>query len=202
MPKQGTFFASMRYAWAGVGHAISAQRNMKLHVISSVMVSVVGMSLRFDMASRAALLISVALVWFAEILNTALEAFVDLHMQEHHQLAMIAKDAAAAAVLVAAAATVLIFGDLLHENWDQVRSSPDAVWRGVLFGVPLTVLVSALLFSPGGPERVFLLGFASLGVYAPLALNTANFIFALLALLIILLVIAVGLRGQRVEPKE
>ena len=202
MSKQGTFWDSMRFAWAGVCHAISTQRNMKLHVIASIMVSVVGMSLRFDMASRAALLISVALVWFAEILNTALEAFVDLHMQEYHQLAMIAKDAAAAAVLVAAAATVLIFGDLLHENWDQVRGSPEAVWRGVLFGVPLTVLVSLLLFSPGAPRKVFLLGVASLGVYAPLALNTANFIFALLALLIVLVVIRVGLRGQTAAPEQ
>jgi diacylglycerol kinase len=200
MSKQGTFWDSMRYAWAGVSNAISKERNMKLHVIASVMVSVVGMSLHFDMASRAALLISVALVWFAEILNTALEAFVDLHMKDFHKLAMTAKDAAAGAVLVAAAATVLIFVDILHENWDQVRSSPEAVWRGVTFGIPLTVLVSMLLFSPGRNRKVLLLGAVSLGVYVPLGINTVDFIFALLSLVIVLVVIAVGLRGQ--EPEE
>jgi diacylglycerol kinase len=211
MSKQSTFLDSMRFAWAGVGHAISKERNMKLHVIASVMVSVVGMSLHFDMASRAALLISVALVWFAEILNTALEAFVDLHIQEFHRSAKVAKDGAAAAVLVAAAATVLIFSDILHENWDQVRGSPEAVWRGVLFGIPLTVCLSILLFSikPRGqsteeaPDEaapqtkssgvlIALLGLLSLGLYIPLALNSANFIFALLGLVVILVSIAVA----------
>jgi diacylglycerol kinase (ATP) len=198
MSKPTTFWDSMQYAWAGVRNAISKERNMKLHVIASIMVSVVGMSLHFDMASRAALLISVALVWFAEILNTALEAFVDLHIQEFHQLAKVAKDGAAAAVLVAAAATVLIFCDILHENWDQVRGSPEAVWRGVLFGVPLTVCLSALLFSirppeegPTNPFKTFCLSVLSLGLYLPLALHSANFVFALLGLVIILVSIAV-----------
>ena len=46
--------------------------------------------------------------------------------------------------------------------------------------------------------KVFLFGVFAMGVYVPLAMNTANFIFALLALLIVLVVIAVGLRRQSV----
>ena len=134
---------SFQAASTGVLRCIASQRNMKIHVLSALMVMIVGMALPLDLSSRVALLFAVAIVFFAEILNTGLEAIVDLYVGEFHRLAMLAKDAAAGGVLVLAVATVLILTETLHNNWDLVRAHSDAVWRSVLFGVPL-VLIEAL----------------------------------------------------------
>jgi diacylglycerol kinase len=173
---------------------------MKIHAVASVMVCVVGMSLRLDLASRAALLFSVALVWFAEVLNSALESFVDLHIQEFHRLAMLAKDAAAGAVLVSAGATVIIFGDVLFAHWGDVVSSPDAVWRGVLWGVPFSVLVAVLLFvslPKAGRWAVLVLGYV---LWTPLALSARSPVFAVLAAVIWVVLAAARMREDSTEP--
>ena len=85
-------------ASAGVARTLATQRNMKIHWLAAIMVTLVATALPFDLSMRVALIFSVAMVLFAEILNTALEAFVDLHIKEYHRLAMLAKDAAAAGV--------------------------------------------------------------------------------------------------------
>jgi len=54
------------------------------------------------------LLLSIALVWTAEFINTALEAVVDLASPQHHPLAKVGKDVGAAAVLIAALTSVLV----------------------------------------------------------------------------------------------
>jgi diacylglycerol kinase len=56
----------------------------------------------------AVIILTMAMVWTAEFLNTALEAVVDLASPQHHPLAKVGKDVGAAAVLIAAAASVII----------------------------------------------------------------------------------------------
>jgi diacylglycerol kinase len=188
--KHTSFVGSFRYAWAGLRRALRNERNMKIHVVASMMVSIIGMSLQLDLASRSALLFSVTIVWFAEVLNTALEAFVNLHIREFHHLAMIAKDAAAGAVLVAAAATVFVFGDVLYESWGEVVANPHAVLRGVGYGVPLTFVTIAILFRPAGAMGLGLLALVALGCLLGLVWSATNLVFAALALAILGVIVA------------
>lgn len=141
-----SFALSFKAALSGVARCVACQRNMKLHVLSALMVMIVGMALPLDLSSRVALLFAVAIVFFAEILNTGLEALVDLYMGDYHRLAMLAKDAAAGGVLVLAASTVLILAELLWHRWDLVTDNLDAVWRSVRYGVPLVAVEAFGLF--------------------------------------------------------
>jgi diacylglycerol kinase len=54
------------------------------------------------------LILTIAMVWTAEFLNTALEAVVDLASPHHHPLAKVGKDVGAAAVLITALSAVII----------------------------------------------------------------------------------------------
>ena len=56
----------------------------------------------------AILLTTIAMVWTAEFLNTALEIVVDLASPDLHPLARAGKDVGAAAVLIAAGSAVII----------------------------------------------------------------------------------------------
>ncbi|MBI5495565.1 MAG: diacylglycerol kinase family protein [Deltaproteobacteria bacterium] len=182
-----TFRESFSAAFSGLARTIATQRNMKVHVVSAFMVLLVGMALELDLATRAALIFCAAAVWFAEILNTALEAFVDLHVRQYHRLAMLAKDAAAAGVLVLAAATVLIFAEVLRANLHQIVAQSDQVLRFAALGVPATGGVVYLLWGNRKGVTPWLALAASLGLLVPLALTAIDRLFTASAVGIILL---------------
>ncbi len=108
---------SFQYAGQGVGYAFRTQRNFRIHVIIGAIA--LSLSLYFQLSAVACSIISltIALVLVLELLNTALEAVVDLTVgREFHQLAKIAKDCAAGAVLIAAIAALIIAIVLLLPN--------------------------------------------------------------------------------------
>jgi diacylglycerol kinase (ATP) len=77
-------------------------------VIGAVVFSL-GLWLQLPTIQLAVLVLTVAAVLVLELLNTAIEAVVDLAIgRRFHPLARIAKDCAAAAVLVAAISSLLI----------------------------------------------------------------------------------------------
>lgn len=72
------------------------------------MVVLLAFWLRLPLGDWAVLILTIALVWVGEFINTAIEAVVDLASPQHHHLARTAKDVAAAAVLLAAFASILV----------------------------------------------------------------------------------------------
>lgn len=98
--------ASFRHAFAGWWYVLRTQRNAWIHALASVAVFAAGFWLRLGRIEWAILVLTVALVWVAEFVNTAVEAVVDLLSPQIHPLAKVGKDVAAAAVLIAALAAV------------------------------------------------------------------------------------------------
>ncbi len=99
---------SFRYAFAGIWHTLKTQRNAKIHTAITVAVLLLGVWLRLPAPDWAVLALTIGVVFAAEIINTAIEAVVDLVAPEFHPLAKIAKDAAAGSVLVLAIAAVVV----------------------------------------------------------------------------------------------
>jgi diacylglycerol kinase len=100
--------ASFRHAFAGWWHVIRTQRNAWIHAVVSSLVFLVGLWLGLSRIEWAVIILTIALVWMAEFVNTALEAVVDLASPDIHPLAKIGKDVGAAAVLVGALAAVIV----------------------------------------------------------------------------------------------
>jgi diacylglycerol kinase len=100
--------ASFGYAFQGWAHVIRNEKNAWIHAVASICVFIVGLWLELPARDWAVLILTIAMVWVAEILNTSIEAVVDLASPDHHPLAKIGKDVGAAAVLIAASAAVLI----------------------------------------------------------------------------------------------
>lgn len=100
--------ASFRHAFAGWWYVLRTQRNAWIHAVASVAVLAIALWLRLGGTDWAILILTIALVWVAEFVNTAVEAIVDLLSPNIHPLAKIAKDVAAAAVLIAALASVVV----------------------------------------------------------------------------------------------
>ncbi len=94
------FLTSLAYAVNGIRLAIRYEVNMRIHLFFAVLAVSLALFFRISEQEWLHLLLTIALVLFAELMNTALEANVDLATKKHRAEAKIAKDAAAGAVLI------------------------------------------------------------------------------------------------------
>ena len=101
-------YHSFRYAFHGWGHVLKTQRNAWIHSLVATLVILMGLWLGLTPQNWAVLVLTIAMVFTAEFINTAIEAVVDLASPTHHPLAKVGKDVGAAAVLVAALAAILV----------------------------------------------------------------------------------------------
>lgn len=102
------FFASFKYALAGIRLAVSVDRNVRLHILTGLVVIFLSCTLGISKFEFIFILFSIFFVLITEFINTSIEEMTNLIKKEHSREAMIAKDVAAAAVLLSAifAATV------------------------------------------------------------------------------------------------
>ena len=114
-PARRSLLESFNYAFEGVIHVLRTQRNMRIHFAVARSCS----SPRSPSASTRleliALLLAIAFVLIAEMINTAVEAAIDVATTSFDPLAKLAKDIAAGAVLIATVNAVavgyLVFSD-------------------------------------------------------------------------------------------
>lgn len=123
-----SFFKAFVYAWQGIVHTVKTQRNFRFHIAAMVYVTAFSLFYELTVGEYVLLALTFSSVISAELINTAIEAAVDLCSPEQHRLAKIAKDAAAGAVLAAAifavVVGVLLFGDIavMKEIFGYFRS--------------------------------------------------------------------------------
>ncbi|MCC6905826.1 MAG: diacylglycerol kinase family protein [Anaerolineae bacterium] len=99
---------SFKYAFEGVWHLLRTQPNAWIHAAVTILVIPLGVFLRLGPLQWALLVLAAGMVWSAELLNTAIEAVIDLVSPDTHRLAKIGKDTAAAGVLATAFTAVLV----------------------------------------------------------------------------------------------
>ena len=102
------FYKSLGYAISGIIQCIQKERNIKIHLVFMFLVIICGFLFQLSITEWLVCILLFGLVISLELVNTAIEAVVDLCTQEYHPLAKIAKDTAAGAVLISAIATVVI----------------------------------------------------------------------------------------------
>ena len=106
--KKNPLTKSFGYAFDGIWIGIRNERNMKIHCIAAIFVTLAGTLFHITAVQWCICLLLFALVISLELVNTAVEAAVDLVTEEKKPLAKIAKDTAAGAVLFAAIVSVII----------------------------------------------------------------------------------------------
>jgi len=99
---------SFGYAFRGFWYVLRTQRNAWIHAVIATLVFIVSLWLGLDARDWAIIILTTAMVFTAEFLNTAIEAVVDLASPQKHPLAKVGKDVGAAAVLIAALAAILV----------------------------------------------------------------------------------------------
>lgn len=101
------FVNSFKYPFSGLRYAYKNEQNLMVDVGMAIIVIIAGIVFKISVAEWAILTITVGLVISLELVNTAIEAVVDLVTENYHPLAKVAKDTSAAAVLVLAIVAII-----------------------------------------------------------------------------------------------
>lgn len=97
------------FAIEGLRYAVRTQRTFRILLAIACGVSILAIWLQVDLLEAAVVVLTMVLVVAAELVNTAMEAVVDLLVGRNaHRVAKVAKDIAAGAVLVSAAAAAVV----------------------------------------------------------------------------------------------
>ena len=95
-----TRFESIGYGLAGIWSVLRTQRNAWIHSLATLAAISLGIWLRLSRADWALLVIAIGIVWLADLMNTALEALIDLVSPAIHPLATGSKDVSAGPVVL------------------------------------------------------------------------------------------------------
>lgn len=114
--KPSRFIDSLNCAIDGVLYAARTQKHMRNHFLTAAGVLLCALFLKVSAIEFILLAISISFVLFAELINTAVEATVDMITTEFHPLAKIAKDVAAGSVLLSVTGA-LVTGYLILSSY-------------------------------------------------------------------------------------
>ncbi len=159
--KPPSIIESFNYAIEGVIHVLRTQRNMRIHFAVAVAVIIVAAAAGVSRIELIALLISIAFVLVAEMINTAVEGAIDAATTSFDPMAKLAKDIAAGAVLIASVNAVavgyLVFAGKAADNsarvLDRLRNAPAEITLVALVLTVLIVLATKAWTGRGTPLR-------------------------------------------------
>ena len=146
MKPRPSIIESFNFAIEGVIHVLRTQRNMRVHFVIAVAVLVVAVAVKVSRLELIALLISIAFVLVAEMINTAVEGAIDAATTAFDPMAKLAKDIAAGAVLIASVNAVavgyLVFaGKAANKSADVLDKLRDAPAEITLIALVVTVII-------------------------------------------------------------
>ncbi|MED4204452.1 diacylglycerol kinase family protein [Neobacillus mesonae] len=99
---------SFSFAIIGMVTAVKQERNMRIHLLSSVLVILISFYFSITKMEWLFILFAIGGMFSLEMINSSIERVVDLVSPEYHLLAKQAKDLAAGAVLVFAILSILV----------------------------------------------------------------------------------------------
>lgn len=190
---------SFNYALDGVIFALRTQRNMRIHLLITILLILMAVNFELSRSEIIALTFCVTLVFVTEMINTAIESAIDLFTREYHELAKISKNVAAGAVLITAInATLvgyLVFIDkLMAQSKQSVQAIRTITTHQIFFVLVLVMITVIFVKFRTGTDSYFRGGFPSghvalsFSMLIFIVMESGNPIVVLMAAMIALLV--------------
>lgn len=152
---------SFNYAIEGIIYSVRTQRNMKIHMIATLVVLTACFFYDLSKIELLIITITVTMVIVAELINTAIESAIDATTNYYHPLAKIAKNTAAGAVLVTAinaliVAYIIFWDKLTSATFSTIskikKSDPYMIFIVLIMVIIATIIVKAI-YGEGTPLK-------------------------------------------------
>jgi len=157
---------SFNYALDGMIYALRTQRNMRIHLLITILLVLLSINFTLTRMEIIALTFCVTIVFVTEMINTAIESAIDLFTRDYHEQAKVAKNVAAGAVLIAALNATLIgylvFIDKLMMHSRQTVQAIRQITTHQIFAVLVIVMITVIFVKfRTGADSYFRGGFPS-----------------------------------------
>lgn len=206
--KPKSWYQSANVAIEGILYAAKTQRHLRWHFITAALVVLLALYLGLDKMEFIALSLAIVIVLVTEIMNTAVEAVVDMVSGNNfHPVAKIAKDTAAGAVFVASFGALVLGFLILYPHVqlavtsgaEKVKAARESIAFMALVVVIIAVIVAKAYLNRGKPLEG---GMPSGHAAVSFAVLVAVFFLTTNALAVILvLVMAIMVAHSRVALK-
>ncbi|PLY05840.1 MAG: diacylglycerol kinase [Desulfuromonas sp.] len=157
--KPTSWLESLNCAIEGILWAAKSERHVRYHLFAALAVVFLALFFKVSALEFFLLVLAALLVLFAELINTAIEALVDLVTEDYHELAKRAKDVAAGAVLVTSIGAVVLGYLVLSGHIFPLFDSEPTLGRepqgtvpvGALLIVVILIVLLKAYFNRGTP---------------------------------------------------
>ena len=152
---------SFNYAIQGLVYSVRTQRNMRIHMVATMIILIACFILNISKVEILIVTITITMVILAEMINTAIECGLDATTNYYHPLVKIAKNVSAGAVLITALNAVIVgyivfwdkFSPLTFTLVKKVRNSNPYIIFFILIVVSIATLIVKAIFGEGTPLK-------------------------------------------------
>ena len=102
------FLKSIKYSIDGLVHAYRYEQSLWIHGCAVILAIILGIAFNMKLSEWAIIFIALGIILALLLINTAIEAAVDLTTTEIHPLAKVAKDCGSAASFVMSIVSIVI----------------------------------------------------------------------------------------------
>jgi diacylglycerol kinase (ATP) len=199
---------SINHAVDGIIYAFKTERNLKVHFVVTLAVLLFCLMLDLSKLELVMIFFAITLVIVAEMVNTAIETFVDIMIRTHDPHVRIAKDVAAGSVLIAVINSLVvcylvIFSSLRKSILMSVIQKVKESWLHIMIIIFSITIVGVVVGKALGGKGKFMQGglvsghaAVAFGVSTAILLMTKNIAATSLAFFLALLV-----AQSRIEAK-
>ena len=99
---------SFRVAMSGILLVIKQERNIKIHILATILAIILGAVLNISIGEWCTIVIVIGIVIAGELINSAIETLVDVIMPDYDIRAKKVKDVSAGAVLILAVSALIV----------------------------------------------------------------------------------------------
>ncbi|MEJ2182660.1 MAG: diacylglycerol kinase [Nitrospirota bacterium] len=204
---------SANYAIEGILHAAKTQRHLRYHFYAAAFVLVGSYALGVTRNEFLFISLAVIAVLMVEMLNSAMEAMVDLFSPEYSEQARNAKDIAAGAVLITAAGAAVMgtiillpyLKDVFRRGLPTKNHPPDEIAVMAFVVVLIAVVLMKAYFGKGHPFSGGIpSGHAALAfsIWVSVTYCTGNLMASVLSLILALLIAQSRIATKVHKPGE
>ena len=102
------FFKSIKYSLDGLIYAYRYEQSLWIHGFCTILAIIMGIIFKIKLSEWAIVFIALGTILALELINTAIEAAVDLTTSKIHPLAKIAKDCGSASSFIMSIVSIVI----------------------------------------------------------------------------------------------
>jgi diacylglycerol kinase len=106
--KNPNFIVALKNSLNGILYTLKSGRNFKIQLVFAVLALILSFIFKISLLELAIIVLTIFLVLFAEMVNTAIETVTDMYTEEYNEKAKIAKDVAAGGVTLCAICSIII----------------------------------------------------------------------------------------------